>query len=872
MSFSMGNWAKQSIRLLKHELKRGELTIIVLAIVLGVASVFSLAGFSEKIKQALLNESTSFIAADRVLQSSREIALQKNIIKPTALSRDAITDKSRELDIKQAQQVLMSSMVFADDVMALVEIQAVSSSYPLRGELLVSNSITENRLEAVNAPDLGTVYIEEKLLSLLEVTIGDVIDIGESSFVINAVAKQIPDAAFSVFTSGVKVIINIDDLEKTKLVQPGSRLTYKYLFAGDADAIDALSVWLEPKLNDSQRWFDIQSKQSPLANALNKAEKYLSLASLLGIILAAVAVSVASRRYAQRHQSSVGVYKAMGASLNHIRKLYYLHWSLLSVVSIILGLLVGYVLAQLGFYAVQDYLPVQLTMGTASENYFSGLITLGFYPLIIAVFTGLLCAFAFAITPLKELIATSPLVVIRGASLTSNNQTFKVRAGQFLIPLLALLLLLFIFSSDLILSASLLVGGIIVSTLLLVFGRILMNLTRNIGTKAGASWHLALANLQRRAQENSVQLVSFTIAIKLLLMIIVIKSALLSEWQAQLPEETPNLFLVNIAKNQVGNIEQFITQKNITAGDIYAVVRGRLTAINNDKITKKTSKEQNDGSDNGRKGVGRELNLTWREKLPKENSIVAGKWWQSNSTNAKKAQVSIEQTLAKRLNIKLGDSLTFQLGSEVITVPVTSIRKVNWQSMQPNFYMIFHPQVLADYPASYISSLHMSAEDKVQLQQFLSAYPTISVIDVDAMILQLRKVIDQVSKAVEFILVLVVFAGCLVLVAQVQASMEEREREIAILRTIGAKGALLRNSILLEFVALGAIAGLMASVAMELTVYLLQNHLFKMQTSFHFEYWLLGIVAGASFVGIVGLLSCWRLLNMSSVTLIRRTM
>lgn len=872
MSFFMANWVKQSIRLLKHELKRGELTIIVLAITLGVASVFSLAGFSGKIKQALLNESTSFIAADRVLQTSRKIALQDNITQPIALSSDAITHKSQQLNINQAQQVLMSSMVFAGDVMALVEIQAISSSYPLRGELLVNYSSNENELIVVNAPDLGTVFIEEKLLSLLEVAIGDVIDIGESSFVIKAVAKQIPDASFSVFTSGVKVIINIADLDKTQLVQPGSRLTYKYLFSGDVDAIKALTAWLEPKLNDSQRWFDIQSKQSPLANALNKAEKYLSLASLLGIILAAVAVSVASRRYAQRHQSSVGVYKAMGASLSHIRKLYYLHWSLLSVFSITLGLLVGYILAQLGFYAIQDYLPVQLTMNSVNNSNFSGLITLGFYPLIMAVFTGLLCALAFAITPLQELISTSPLVVIRGVNLKPSNQKFRDRVGQFLIPLLALLLLLFVFSSDLMLSVSLLIGGVIVSTLLLVFGRLLMRLSRNIGSKAGASWHLALANLQRRAHANSVQLVSFTIAIKLLLMIIVLRGALLSEWQAQLPEQTPNLFLVNIAQSQVDHVEQFIEQQSIIASDIYAVIRGRLTAINSDKIAKEVSKEQTDGSDNGRKGVGRELNLTWREDLPKENKVVQGKWWQNDLIDANKPQVSIEQTLAKRLDIKLGDSLTFQLGSEVITVDVSSIREVNWQSMQPNFYMIFNPQVLADYPASYISSLYVSADKKVQLQNFLSAYPTISVIDVDVMIAQLRKVIEQVSKAVEFILVLVVFAGCLVLVAQVQASMEEREREIAILRTIGAKGALLRNSILLEFVALGAIAGLMASVAMELTVYLLQSYLFKMQTSFHFEYWLLGIVAGASFVGVVGLLSCWRLLNMSSVTLIRRTM
>jgi putative ABC transport system permease protein len=872
MKLPVPNWAKQSVRLLTHELKRGELTIIVLAIVLGVASVFSLTGFSGKIKQALLNESTTFIAADRVLQTSREIPLQKQTSEPDALSLDEISKRSQALNVKQAEQVLMSSMVFAGDVMALVEVQAVSSSYPLRGDLLVRYSSKKNKSIKVNAPELGTVYIEEKLLSLLKVSIGDVIEIGESSFVIKAIAEQIPDASFSVFTSGVKVILNLADLNKTQLVQPGSRLTYKYLFSGDIDAMHSLTQWLNPQLNDSQRWYDIQSKQSPLANALNKAEKYLSLASLLGIILAAVAVSVASRRYAQRHQNNVGVYKAMGASLSHIRKMYYLHWSLLSFFSILLGLLVGYILAQLGFHAIKDYLPVEFTIDSASDRSFTGLIALGFYPFIIAVFTGLLCALAFAITPLKELIATSQLVVIRGRNLKPTNQKTIVRLRQSLIPLSALILLLFVFSSDLMLSASLLIGGIIVSGLLLIFGRVLMKVTRNIGTKAGASWHLALANLQRRAQENSVQLVSFTIAINLLLMIIVIRSALLSEWQAQLPDQTPNLFLVNIAQNQVDSVEQFLEQQDISASDLYAVIRGRLTAINSDKISKNVSKERMDGSDNGRKGVGRELNLTWRASLPNENTVIQGKWWQSELADANIPQVSIEKTLAKRLDINVGDSLTFQLGSEIITVPVTSIREVNWQSMQPNFYMIFNPKVLADYPASFISSLHVPLDKKVPLQEFLSAYPTISVIDVDAMILQLRKVIEQVSKAVEFILVLVIFAACLVLVAQVQASMEEREREIAILRTIGAKGTLFRNSILLEFVALGAIAGLMASVAMELTVYLLQSNLFKMQTSFHFEYWFFGIFAGASFVGLVGLLSCWRLLNMSSVTLIRRTM
>lgn len=869
MSIFNAMWAKQSIRLFLHELKRGELTIIILAIVLGVTSVFSLAGFSGQIKQALLNESTSFIAADRILQSSRQFSDTQT----DALNINAINKTSEELKVVQAQQILMSSMVFSGDNMQLVELVAVSDAYPLRGDLLINTSINSLSTTKTNAPEVGSVFVEPKLLSILDIEIGDVIEIGNTRLTVAAIAQQIPDASFSVFTSGVKVILNVEDLRATGLVQPGSRITYKYLFAGSKDAIEQLDDWIKPQINETQRWYDIQSKQSPLARALNRAEKYLSLASLLGIILAAVAVSVASRRYSQKHQSSVAVYKAMGASLSHIRKLYSLHWACLSLFSIVVGLLCGYILAQLGLLAIKEHLPVQLNNSSSiSINILITEITLvplGIYPLSMSILTGLVCAVAFALVPLKQLVATSPLATLRGEELNNSKVNVLDRIKQVILPISALFFLLLLFSKDIVLSLSLLLAGILVSALLLVIGRFLMTISRSVGTKSGAAWHLAMANLQRRAAANSVQLVSFTIAIKLLLMIIVIKSALLSEWQAQLPENAPNLFLVNIAATQQSEVETFIADNDIVSSDLYAVIRGRLSAINDDKVSKKVTKEKDEGADNGRRGVGRELNLTWRNDLPNENVISQGKWWDKDSTAL---EVSIEETLAERLQVKLGDKLTFQLGSDIIEVPVTSIRTVNWQSMQPNFYMIFSPQVLSDFPASFIASLYVSKDKKKLMQQFLANYPTISLIDIDAMIDQLRKVIDQVSKAVEFILVLVILAGCLVLVAQVQASMEEREREIAILRTIGAKGSLLRNSVLFEFIALGAIAGLMASIAMELTVYLLQTNLFKMQTSFHFEFWLLGIVSGAMFVGMVGLISCWRLINMPSVTLIRRTM
>jgi putative ABC transport system permease protein len=896
-------WHKHSMRLLRHELKRGELTIILLAIVLAVSAVFALSGFSSRVKQALFAESSTFIAADRVLDTGRAVD-------------PAILAKAASFDLSQAQQVQMSSMVFARDNMLLAALSAVSDSYPLRGELLVSPSLDLSAAVAVNAPPRDEVWLEGSVLKKLNIGLGDSVEIGVASFKVTGIITQIPDASFGVFNAGPTLLINANAVQSTGLIQPGSRLSYKYLFAGEAENIKQFEQWLTPKLTDNQQWYDIRSQKSPLANALNRADKYLSLASMLGIVLASVAVAVASRRYSQRHQPIVAVFKAMGASKSYIAKLYSLHWTLLCLFSIAIGLLLGYLILSLGLYAMRDYID---TSSSASM----------LYPLFVAIATGVICALAFAITPLRELVNTSPMTLLRG-----NNATGKSGVLAQLPALVAVFALLYLFSDDAVLSGALLVGGLIVALMLLLFGRLFMLLGRSAGSKAGKSWHLALANLKRRSGENSVQLISFTIAIQLLLVIVVMKNSLIDDWQQQLPDNTANRFLVNISTSQVDEVNNFVDSLPIESSGLFPVVRGRLTEINGDKVTRRVSKETDEGTDNGRRGVGRELNLTWRTELPYQNEIIAGHWWQadgtpiysaqtysiennsiesnsiesnsvennstesnstesnsvennstensstesnsteSNSTqvNSTRPEVSIESTLADRLDITIGDSLTFQLGSDQVKVFVSSIRKVNWQTLQPNFYMIFNPQVLADFPATYIASLYVPDQHKKALQHFLSEYPTITLINVDAIISQLRSVIGQVSIAIEFILILVVLAGCLVLVAQVQASMEERERELAILRTLGASGRLLRNSVLLEFVSLGAIAGLMASIAMELGVYILQTRIFSMPGSFHFEYWLLAIVAGAGFVGFVGLISCWRLLHLSSVTLIRRTM
>ncbi|TWX57700.1 ABC transporter permease [Colwellia hornerae] len=845
-------WVKQSLRLLHHEFRRGELTIIFLAIVLAVGTVFSLTGFSEQIKQAIITNSANTIAADRVLGSSRAI--------PTEY-----LDKSDSLSLNVASKILLDSMVFSGDNMLLSELDIISEKYPLRGEFLVKMSLDQEVPTSVSAPKQGTAYVEESILSRLNVKIGGTIEVGVLPLTIAGVIVEIPDRSYRMFVAGPAIFFNIKDIDKTQLIKPGSRVYYQYLFAGERDDIETFETWIKPQLNETQNWYDAKSAKNRLSKVLDSSEKFLSLASMLGIVLAAVAVAVASRRYGQRHQPMVAVFKALGASTSHVKKLYMLHWGLLSLISIIVGLIVGYMLMLAGVSAIESYLSLDESQLT-------------FKPFVTAVITGLLCAIAFAIHPITELISTKPLDVIRGFS-----QSKLPRFGWHqVIPLLALFALLMLFSRDLIMSLSLLLGGILVSGILLLLGRLIMGAGRSAGAKAGKAWHLALANLKRRANENSVQLVSFTIAIQLLLLITVMKSSIIDEWQAQFPENTPNHYLLNIANEEIAPLQAFAEELNLDNQGFYPIFRGRLSAINGEKTvsvddddkgssTTETdeAKEEEQDKPKERKGAGRELSLTWQEQLPLTNEVVEGQWWQIKETLP---QVSMEKGMAERLDIKLGDELTFTIGTDEFTVPVTSIRDVDWKSRQLNFIMIFNEAAVIDIATTSISAWMISDQQKNEVYRFLSQYPTISIMDFGAIMKQLTSMIEQVSIAIELILVLVILAGSLVLVAQVQASMEERERELAILRTLGAKGSLLRNSVLFEFVALGAVAGLMASIAMEIAVFFLQTQVFEMSASFHFSYWLVGIVAGAGFVGIMGMLSCWRLLNMSSLTLIRRTM
>ncbi|TRW50073.1 FtsX-like permease family protein [Aliidiomarina halalkaliphila] len=829
-------WPKISWRLLKHELRRGELTIMAAAVALAVTAVLSLSVFSERLQLGLLDRSSEFLAADRVLRA-----------RGAEIPTDWL-DRAEQENVAWARRVTFNSMAFTNGEMTLVDVKSVSDGYPLRGHLEVASApyMDGDRIDSL--PQAGEVWVQGSLFQALALDIGSVLEIGDAEFTVTHVLSHQPDSGFNVFADSPTVLIHIDELERTGLIQPGSRVNYNYLFAGDPSDIQRYETWLLPQLDDvTQRWTSIQDGDSPLSAALNRAERFMLLASLLGVVLAATAVAVAAQRYAQRNFDAVAIMKTLGGRTPQITRIFTLHLLLLTGVSIVLGLILGNVLQYGVIWWVSEQLGYALPSG-------------GSGPYVLAVATGLLCALMFSLYPLLRLLKIPPLRVLRRDIVAQG-------LGKWLHWLIAgstIFLLMVIYSGSLMLSVALFAGGVVAMLLLLAISRLFIRASRSAGMQAGSSWRLAMAGLQRRAAQNSMQMLSFSIAIMLFLLVLALRNELLDDWQNQLPEDAPNYFVVNVAPHQVAPMQEMFAAESIQATELYPIVPGRLVAINGTMVRDAVTKEERDESE-FREGFGRELQLTWQADLPAENRILQGEWFSPG-----KAGVSVESQVAERINVRVGDELTFRVAADEFTVPITNIREVDWNTMQPNFYMVFSPDLLEGMPATYIASFHLPPERRVELYRLFRDFPQASLIDVEDILTQIRDVIGHVSLAITFVMVLVIFAGALVLVAQVQASLDERRQELVILRTLGARSSLLSRAVSYEFVVLGALAGLIATIAMEVAVYALQTQVFNMQPTFHWRFWLLGPSVGAVIVAALGWSVCYRLLQHQTGALIRR--
>ena len=808
-------------RLFKRELLQGQLVLIVLAITLAVLSVTGLARVSERLQLAINGQASKFIAADRIINS------------PTKID-ESILKKADEIGLERVLSLQFNSMVFADDKFQLVTVRAVEQGYPLKGKIELNSD------SPVPLPGLGEIWFETRLGGLLGYP--QSLELGNAQFTLSEEIARLPDAGFNPFASSPVVLMRMADVARTGVIQPGSRVTYLAQFTGNAAQLKRFEAYVKPLLNNSQRWIDVQTGDSPIADAVKRAERFLLLASLLGIALACAAIGIAAQRYCQRHYDVVAMLKTFGASGKQIRTLFGMHLLLVTLLGVVLGLNGGFVLDM----AITLLLPPEIAAYSPPLS----------RPILLGLATGFISAFMFSAYPLLRLLSIPPLRVLQ-------RQLEGLQLGMWLhllLSLTAMALLGYLYSGSLVLTLTVVAGVLLLGLLLSVLGFFMIRMGHSVGMKTTNPLQLALAGLRRRAKQNAIQLVGFSSALVLLLTIFALRQDLLNEWQKQLPENAPNYFLVNIAPDEVSPLESYLAANTVKTTDIYPVVRGRLTAVNGEKFL---TSEQVEAGVEGRQGISRELNLTWRDSVPPNNEILAGQF------NVNSDEVSVESGIADRLDLKIGDSLTYIIDNQTLIVKVGSIRAVHWETMQPNFFMIFTKESLGAFSYTSMASFYLDDNKSQVILDIIKQFPTVSIIDVGTMIKQLRQIIDQVSLSLTLVLVLVVLASSLVMIAQTEAGMASRQRELAVLRTFGASGWLLRMATGLEFALLGTIAGLLAVIVAEFILYLLKTQVFELNVYMHWPWWGLAPLCGAITVGLLGVWRCRQLLTKSCSDLLK---
>jgi len=854
-------WPNVAWRLFWRELKRGELWVIAFALCLAVFTVVSLSGITESVRSALAQRSANFIAADKILRSSLPF-------------NEEIFAKAATLGIQSAKQVQFSTMVFAGNEMQLVSVKAVSSSYPLRGSLILRENATADAA-VVPAFKPGEVYLEPRLLQLLQISTGDLIEVGVSQLKVAGIIAEEPDAPLSVFGNAPRLLMHVDDVAATEVVQPGSRIGYRYQFAGSEAQLLALENEVKPLLTLHDRWQKLD-RESAVGSALDRAEKFLLLAGLLGIVLAACAAAVAASQYSQRHAMSVAVIKALGVTTATARKIYASHLSLVTLLSVSLGLTLGQLASSSAQWAIVKWL------GDYQAEFSSR-------PLWLGLLTAVICAGLFSARPIWRLAAVPALNVLR-----QRQQEWQFDPWHLVTGAVAVWLLMWLFSGDLWLSAWLFILCVVFAGLLLGTAAIIVKVAKPMAAGQNSALRLALANLRRRLWPNSFQLITFSLALFLTLLLYFLRAELIGQWQQQVPQGAANQFLVNITEAEKPQITTLLENNQLTVGSYYPMISGRVLSVNDEALSdpdadnpssqNRDTAERNKGEQQAdqaasnsdaseqtperRRGIGRELNLTWLTQLPANNEVVAGQWF----VDGGRAEVSVEVELAQRLDLAIGDMVGFSVGGQQFSAKVSSFRKVDWNSLQPNFFMILSPDLMANFPATYLTAFYLPPAQQPLLNQLARQFPTISVLSVDNILKQINDIIAQVSLALTVILALVFAAAVLVLVAQVQATLEQRQQELAILRTLGAKTVFLRRAVLAEFAALGLLAGVFATVLAEVLLAILQVRLFELPFSLHWNLWWIGPGLGVVLITGLGYLLLRKLLIIDAPTLLRRAL
>ncbi len=778
-----------------REWRSPSLLIVWMALSLAVACVLALGSIGDRMEKGLSQQSREFMAGDRTLRSSREVPV-------------AWIDEARRLGLTVGEQLSFATMTFAGDTPQLADVKAVDDSYPLYGQL-------ETQPPGLK-PQAGSVLLAPRLMALLNLKTGDTLDVGDATLRIAGEVVQEPDAGFNPFQMAPRLMMNTADVAKTGAVQPGSRVSWRYKFAGTPQQLADYEKWLLPKLGSEHRWIGLQQDDSALGKSLERSQQFLLLSALLTLLLAVAAVAVAMSHYCRSRYDLVAILKTLGAGRAQLRKLIVGQWLMLLALAAVAGGAMGAGLEQILLLMLKPVLPVALPSASG-------------WPWLWAIGAMVVISLLVGLRPYRLLLATLPLRVLR-RDVVANVWPLKVYIP--LVSAMVVMLLAWLMGGSPLLWA-VLAGAVVLALLCGVLGWGLLWLLKRLTLKA-LPLRLAVNRLLRQPWSTLSQLAAFSLSFMLLALLLVLRGDLLDRWQQQLPPESPNYFLINIAPEQVAAVKTFLSGHHVTATEFYPIVRARLTQINGQAA--ESNKDE---------ALNRELNLTWRSERPDHNPLVAGSW------PPKAGEVSIEEGLAQRLGIKPGDSVTFTGDTQEFSATVTSVRRVDWESLRPNFFFIFPPAALDGQPQSWLTSFRWDNGNTL-LSQLNREFPTVSLLDIGAILRQVGQVLTQVSRALEVMVVLVTACGILLLLAQVQVGMRQRYQELVVWRTLGAGKSLLRTTLWAEFALLGVVSGIVAAIGAEVALAMLQTKVFDFPWAPDWRLWAMLPLCGALLLSLCG--------------------
>lgn len=778
-----------------REWRSPSLLIVWLALTLAVACVLALGSVSDRMGKGLNQQNRDFMAGDRTLRSGDVVP-------------EAWLKKAREEGLSVSRQLSFMTMTFAGQTPQLAAVKAVDNRYPMFGVLQTQPPGLK--------PVAGTALAAPRLMALLNLKVGDRLEVGDTTLRIAGEVSQEPDGGFNPFQMAPRLLINLADVDKTGAIQPGSRLTWRYKFAGNPTQLASYDRWIQPQLKPEQRWTSIENSEDALGRSMQRAQQFLLLSALLTLMLAIAAVAVAMSHYCRSRYDLVAVLKTLGATRGALQKLMIGQWLAVLLLAAIGGSIVGQGVEAILMTMLKPVLPASLPAASV-------------WPWMWSVGSLFVISLLVGLRPYRLLLATQPLRVLRRDAVASiwPMKIYLPVVGVLVVALLALLM-----GGSKMLWA-LLTGVVLLAGLLALLGWSTLLLLRRLVLR-NLALRLAINRLLRQPGITLSQLAAFSLSFMLLALLLVMRGDLLDRWQQQLPADSPNFFLLNMTKDQVPQVRDFLQVHRIKPETFYPIARVRLSELNGKKADPKMDNALN-----------RELNLTSLTERPDHNPLVAGSW------PPKAGEVSMEVELAERLGLKLGDSLTFDGDTQTFRAKITSLRKVDWESLRPNFFFIFPPGALDAQPQTWLTSFRMDPNPRL-LAQLNRQFPTLSLLDIGSIMRQIGQVLAQVSQALEIMVVLVTACGVLLLLAQIQVGMRQRRQELVVYRTLGASKRLLRSTLWCEFALLGVVSGVAAALGAEAALWGLQRKVFDFPWQPDWTLWLMLPLGGALLLSLCG--------------------